>query len=162
MSIKKILSALITTGSLLASGASIPLPADFEPIDIAADGFGGYYLLDDFGRVVAADSTGKIVAQLENKAPIVHITDIAFSVGWLYLADREGMALFMTDKTLRSPSRISLELPELTVRPDKFAIAKSTLIRGISVTVPPVRLSSTNVPVVLSAARISSTVAAPE
>ncbi|MCK5832687.1 hypothetical protein KAH81_03355 [bacterium] len=126
MFINKILCILIIAYTLMGVSNSIPFPADFKAIDIASDGFGGFYLLDDFGQVIALDSTGQIRAELEDDAlsmEIIHISDIALSVGWLYLADREGMAIFITDRNLRLPTRISLNLTGVKLRPDKIAVS---------------------------------------
>ncbi|MCD6502112.1 hypothetical protein J7L01_05875 [bacterium] len=105
---------------------TISLPDGIEPVAIAADGFGRFFVLDESGAISAIDTNGAVVASLEpavSTAGIVDITDIAFSAGWLYLADYGGGALFVTDRTLREPTRISLDLDGESIRPEKIAVA---------------------------------------
>jgi hypothetical protein len=103
------------------------LPKNIVPLDIASDIFyGRFFILDESGKVVAIDSTGEVVASLDpvsSAAGIIEIVDIAFSAGWIYIADNGGGAIYITDRTLREPSKIALDFDGESIRPSKIAIA---------------------------------------
>lgn len=124
---KRFIIILAVIAALSAeSGRSIELPDGVEPIGIAADGLGTIFILESGGSVIAIAADGEVSARIEPtaiSADISNLSDISYSTGWLYLADREGSALFITDKTLRSPMRIPLQNNRSAIRPSRFAVS---------------------------------------
>ncbi len=119
-----ILAAIAAFGGDLEH--AIELPESIEPLGIAADGLGTIFILESGGSVIAMTADGEISARIEPtaiSADITNLSDISFSAGWLYLADREGSALFITDKTLRSPMKIPLQNNRNEIRPSRFAVS---------------------------------------
>ncbi|GEM_PF-3598239 len=110
----------------LEETAKINLPENAEPIALASDGMGRYFILNSSGRIAALDTGGNIVAELDPMASDVDFVEpvgIAFSAGWLYIADRTGEALHITDRNLREPATVELEFDNQSVRPGKIAVA---------------------------------------
>ena len=105
---------------------TILIPSEIHSIKAFYDGNELFYVLDDRGEVTSIDLDGVIVAKLEMSSYIpdfFRVNDIAFSAGWLYLADRDGEAIYLTDKRLREPSKVSLQLAQLSIRPSLISVS---------------------------------------
>lgn len=104
---------------------SFTIQPEIEPIAVKADGTGRYYILDAGGRFLAFEKES-INMELDPAAgdiDWIDPVDIAYSSGWLYIADRAGGAIYLTDKYLRSPTRIELNNDNRPVRPEDIAVS---------------------------------------
>jgi len=105
---------------------SFSLPPGLEPIAITADGAGRIFILDTDGRLVAVEKKSVIIAELDpmtSAVDWVEPVDIDYSAGWLYIADRAGGAIYLTDRNLREPAKIELPISGQTIRPAEFAVS---------------------------------------
>ncbi len=115
--------AAFCTGFELAM--EFQLPSNIEPISLEADGTGRHFILDSSGHLTAFDGD-TLVAEIDPTSKSVtwiEPCDMDFASGWLYIADRSGSAIYITDKYLRSPARIGLDLDGESVRPSKIAVS---------------------------------------
>ncbi len=104
---------------------SFPIPQEIEPIAVKADGAGRYYILTAGGRFLAFERDSMVMELDPTAREIdwIEPVDIGYSSGWLYIADKTGGAIFLTDKYLRSPTKIELNNDNRTVRPEDIAVS---------------------------------------
>lgn len=101
------------------------LPKNIDPIAIKADGSGRYFILDSSGKLTAfeKDSLSAEIDPARKTAGWIEASDMDFASGWLYVADRSGSAIYITDRYLRSPAKVDLAIEGETVRPAKIAVS---------------------------------------
>lgn len=105
---------------------SIALPKGFDPIAISADGTGRFFLLSSGGRLVTLKRDSVSNAELdpsENSLDWLEPSDMSYSVGWLYIVDRAGGSIYMTDNNLRSPASVEMSNDGEVIRPAKLAVS---------------------------------------
>ncbi len=101
------------------------LPKNIDPIAIKADGSGRYFILDSSGKLTAfeKDTLSAEIDPARRTAGWIEASDMDFASGWLYVADRSGSAIYITDRYLRAPAKIDLTVEGETVRPAKIAVS---------------------------------------
>lgn len=104
---------------------TIILNVNYDIISASYDGSDKFYLLDLSGFIFSVDTAGKQTAEINpNRSGLVSPSDLAFSAGYLLIADGGARSIFIADRYLRTSIKIPLETQSKErIAPSQIAVS---------------------------------------